>query len=178
MSCCTYPATGHFNIEAREAFVSEFELDYSIAGARKNGVQEANLNAGYHCDPQELNLLHPVWKETNEDNVEVRLTSLSGKRVGFGDRRVTFGEKVSQKVGWDSPGNPKVCEEDTDFVERGERPLCKVVKIVEAVVKCSGPIIPILIGVKDKDVLQKMDKLQVNLDSEQLKGMPNIESDP
>ena len=149
MACCTYAAM--VCVEKHIASVSELEIDYSIMFARENGKQEANLNAGYHCDPQEINLLHPVWKEDSEEEVdEVSHTQSSEKRV-------TFGKKILQKVGWDSHGSIVVKEQDTDFVERGERPLCKVVKIVEASIGCSKTIIPILVGIKDKDFLQEID---------------------
>lgn len=126
--------------------VSEEELDRSLLVARENGRQEGNLNAGYHCDPLELSLLHPVWKETNWDKVETR----SSPRPG--EKRITFSDKVLSQ----SNGSGERVEEDTDFVERGDRALCKVVKIVEATIESSGKITPILLGVKDKTQLQKM----------------------
>ena len=119
--------------------------------ARENGTQEANVNAGYHCDPLELSLLHPFWKTTNWDEVEVRPPSK------VGEKRVAFGAKVSKKVGWDSTDQVKVYEEDTDFVERGDRALCKVAKILVSVIESSSrTIIPILVGVKDMNILQEM----------------------
>jgi hypothetical protein len=126
--------------------VSEEELDLSLLVARENGKQMANLNAGYHCDPLELSLLHPVWKETNWDKVETRPSPLPG------ENRITFSEKILSQP---NDGGERV-EEDTDFVERGERALCKVVKIVEATIESSGKITPILLGVKDKARLQEM----------------------
>ena len=126
--------------------VSEEELNQSLLVARENGRQEGNLNAGYHCDPLELSLLHPVWKETNWDKVETRPSPLPG------EKRITFSDKAQSQI----TGVQECVEEDTDFVERGERALCKVVKIVEATIESSGKITPILLGVKDKTQLQEM----------------------
>jgi len=128
--------------------VSEEELDRSLLVARENGRQEANLNAGYHCDPLELSLLHPVWKETNWDKVETRPSPLPG------EKRITFSGKTRSQV----TGGRKTIEEDTDFLERGNRPLCKVVKIIETTINTSDTIVPILIGIKDKSILAKMDE--------------------
>ena len=47
--------------------VSEEELDLSLSEARANGRQVGNLNAGYHCDPEELNDLHPFWATDDEN---------------------------------------------------------------------------------------------------------------
>ena len=156
MDCCTCSLSPIDGYRARsiDIGITEEALDLNLSMARENGAQEANLNSGYHCDPQELNFLHPFWKETNLDEVVPRSPPTSG------EKRISFGEKVKKKVGWDSSGVSKVCEEETDFVERGDRALCKVVKIVEATIESSsGTIIPILLGVKDKTLLQEMDTI-------------------
>lgn len=153
MDCCTCTLTPIVDYRARaiDIGISEEALDLNLSMARANGKQEANVNAGYHCDPLELSLLHPVWKETNWDEVEVR------PPPKVGEKRVAFGEKVSKKVGWDSTDPVKVYEEDTDFVERGDRAMCKVEKIVVSVIGSSSrTIIPILVGVKDANILQEM----------------------
>lgn len=151
-STCTLTPITDYRSRSIAIGISDEDLDLNLSVARENGKQEANLNAGYHCDPLELSLLHPVWKETNWDEVEVRPPSK------VGEKRVAFGEKVSKKVGWDSTYPVKVYEEDTDFVERGNRALCKVAKIIQSVIESSsGTIIPILVGVKDKSLLQEMD---------------------
>tara|TARA_B100000683_G_scaffold64840_2_gene63314 strand:+ start:3974 stop:4702 length:729 start_codon:yes stop_codon:yes gene_type:complete len=128
--------------------VSEEELNQSLLVARENGRQEGNLNAGYHCDPLELSLLHPVWKETNWDKVETRPSPLPG------EKRITFSDKAQSQI----TGVQECVEEDTDFVERGERALCKVVKIIDTTINSSDTIIPILVGIKDKSILAKMDE--------------------
>lgn len=149
MNCYTTPIVD-YQARAIDIGISEEALDLNLSMARENGGQEGNLNAGYHCDPLELSLLHPFWKTTDWDEGEVK------PEPNLGEKRVAFGEKVSKKVGWDSSGSSEEYEEDTDFVERGDRALCKVVKIVESVIKSSGTIIPILLGVKDKNMFQEM----------------------
>lgn len=119
-------------------FVDERTIDASLAEARENGHQEGNLNAGYHCDTEELNLLHPYWaKEVTEER----------------QTRVTFGEKILAK-----PNGVKkeAKEEDVDFVERGDRALCKAVKIVEASFGGGKTIIPILLSIKGEDTQNKV----------------------
>ena len=150
MHCYTTPVVD-YQARSIDIGISEEALDLNLSMARENGTQEANVNAGYHCAPLELSLLHPVWKETNWDEVEVR------PPPKVGEKRVAFGGKVSKKVGWDSTDPVKVYEEDTDFVERGDRALCKVAKIVVSVIESSSrTIIPILVGVKDANILQEM----------------------
>ena len=153
MDCCTCSLSPIDGYQARsiDIGITEEALDLNLSMARENGAQEANLNSGYHCDPRELNFLHPFWNETDCGEV------LLGSSPKSGEKRVAFDKKISKKVGWDSADPVKVCEEDTDFVERGDRALCKVVKIVETTIKSSsGTIIPILLGVKDKNMLQEM----------------------
>ena len=139
-ACATPPA---YTVE-----VSEEELNRSLLVARENGRQEANLNAGYHCDPLELSLLHPIWKETNWDKVETRPSPLPG------EKRITFSGKAQSQI----TDGRKTIEEDTDFLERGDRALCKVVKIIDTTINSSDTIIPILVGIKDKSILAKMDE--------------------
>ena len=127
--------------------ISEEELDHSLLVAKENGKQEANLNAGYHCNLEELSLLHPIWKDTEWNKVEEHASEHSEKHI-------TFSEKVMSLVVDSKEG----VEEDTDFLERGERPLCKVVKIIETTVESSKTIIPILIGIKDKNIMEKMNE--------------------
>jgi hypothetical protein len=142
MLCLSACATPSYIME-----ISEEELDRSLLVAEKNGKQEANLNAGYHCNPEELSFLHPIWKETEWDKVEEHSSEHSEKQI-------TFSEKVMSLVVDSKEG----VEEDTDFLERGERPLCKVVKIIETKVKASKTIIPILIEIKDKNIMEKMNE--------------------
>lgn len=129
------------------AGVSEEELDLSLLVAWENGKQIANLNAGYHCDLLDLSLLHPLWKETTCETVEVRSPLPGEKRITFSDK------SLSQ-----STGDQEIIEEDTDFLERGDRALCKVVKIIETTINSSDTIIPILVGIKNKSILAKMDE--------------------
>lgn len=147
MNCCTTPIVG-YQARAIDIGISEEALDLNLSTARENGVQEANLNSGYHCDSLELNLLHPVWKTTNWDKVETRPSPLPG------EKRITFSGKAQSRV----TGGRGCAEEDTDFVERGERALCKVVKIIDTTINSSETIIPILVGIKDKSILAKMDE--------------------
>ena len=119
-------------------FADEEAIDASIAEARENGHQEGNLNAGYHCNAEELNHLHPFWaKEVTEER----------------QTRVTFSEKFLAKP---NGAKKKAKEEDVDFVERGDRALCKAVKIVEASFTDGKTIIPILLSIKDEDIQNKV----------------------
>ena len=134
------------------SFADEEAIDASIAEARENGHQEGNLNVGYHCDTEELNLLHPFWaKEVTEER----------------QKRVTFGEKILAK-----PNGIKkeAKEEDVDFVERGDRALCKAVKIVEASFGRGKTIIPILLSIKDEATLKKVGETLLDVISHLEKG--------
>lgn len=119
--------------------VSEEELDLSLSEARANGRQINNLNAGYHCDSEELNGLHPFWA-TEDETQDSRFT-----RVSFNATTMSRDEK------------DKDVKEKTDFMERGERPLCKVVKIVEEVIKKGFPVWKIVSPINDKFILSAMD---------------------
>lgn len=133
-------------------FADESAIDASIAEARENGHQEGNLNVGYHCDTEELNLLHPFWaKEVTEDR----------------QNRVTFGEKILAK-----PNGVKkeAKEEEVDFVERGDRALCKAVKIVEASFAPGKTIIPILLSIKDEDTRNKVGETLLDIIAHLEKG--------
>ena len=158
-ACATPPA---YMVE-----VSEEELNRSLLVARENGRQEANLNAGYHCDPLELSLLHPIWKETNWDKVETRPSPLPG------EKRITFSGKAQSQI----TDGRKTIEEDTDFLERGDRALCKVVKIIDTTINSSDTIIPILVGIKDKSILGKMNEkfgdIVSTLESGEAYGVPD-----
>lgn len=134
----SWSETTRRGVRATEEYLDELDLDKSLAFAKENGRQEGNLNAGYHCDTEELNLLHPFWaKEVNEDR----------------QNRVTFGQKILAK-----PNGIKkeAKEEDVDFVERGDRALCKAVKIVQASFATGEKIVPILLSIKDEDVQNKV----------------------
>jgi len=124
------------------------ELDKSFIIARENGKQEANLNVGYHCDPLELNMLHPIWKESSEEQENKRQT------------KVNFNDKIFSKT---LAEIPFILEEDTDFSERGERAICKAVKIVEAACDPSKTIIPILASIGDEEILNKIDNILVDI---------------
>lgn len=118
--------------------VSEEDLDLSLLEARANGRQVGNLNANYHFDPEELNDLHPFWA-TDEEILKPNLT-----RISFNTSSMARDE------------SNKDAKENTDFMERGERPLCKVVKIVEAIFKGKIPIWKIVTPIKDKFILSAM----------------------
>ena len=121
--------------------VSEEDLDLSLSEARANGRQVGNLNAGYHCDPKELNDLHPFW--ATDDENEILKPNLT--RISFNTTSLAR-DKSNKDV-----------KENTDFMERGERPLGKVADIVEAVIKKGIPIWKIVSPIKDKFVLSAMD---------------------
>ena len=122
-----------------DELVQEEEIDLSLSGAKMNGKQVYNLNAGYHCDPEELNTLHPFWA-TDEETQESSIT------------RISFNTSSLARDEDDNDG-----EENTDFLERGERPLYKVVKIVKAIFEGKAPIWKIVSPIKDKFVLSAMD---------------------
>lgn len=149
MHCCTTPIVD-WQARSIDIGISEEALDLNLSMARENGTQEANVNAGYHCDIPDLNLLHPVWGDWED---EAPCSHQCDRPLP----RVSFGEKILEKVGWDLDGVGEVSQEDINFVERGDRALCKVVKIIVSVIESSSrTIIPILIGVKDMNVLQEM----------------------
>ena len=151
MSCSVTPLPAHLVVESRAELVCEEELDQSLLLAKENGHQEANLNSGYHCNPESIGLLHPLWNGSMmEDGVDR-------------EKRVGFLEKISRRVGWDSDGETKLQEVSTDFTERGERPLCKAVKIVEAVFSERETIIPVLASISGEELIQGVDDIMKDI---------------
>ena len=107
------------------------------------GYQEANLNAGHHLDVQELNELHPLWsKEIPEvGSTEYKLKIM---KVSFSNETQNRDEEDKDK------------KEKTDFIERGDRPLCKALKLVEAAVY-DRPIYKVFMDEKDKFIINAVD---------------------
>lgn len=119
-----------------DTLIADEDLELAHLTAKELGYQENNLNAGYHYDPEELNTLHPFWKE---GKVEPRT-----RKISFGSTSLARDEcNIDLK-------------EKTDFMERGERPLCKVVEIIEAAFS-KRPIWKIVSLIKDKFILHAMD---------------------
>lgn len=86
--------------------------------------QCANLNAGQHLDVRELNS-SGFWSLRPSCIHEIH----NVRKLTF-DTTISFREKVTDGT------------EKTDFLERGQRPLCKALKIVEASIY-GKPIYPI-----------------------------------
>ena len=126
-------------IQATDELLDELGLDKSLAHAKENGRQEGNLNVGYHCSTEELNQLHPFWKMTGEETPKDNAATISFNAITF-TRTET----------------DKDLRENTDFLERGERPLCEVAKIVEASIG-KKPIWPIIAHINDKFKVNAMD---------------------
>ena len=126
-------------IRGTEELLDELDLDKSLAHAKENGRQEGNLNVGYHCDPEELNTLHPFWTSVDEETPED-----SAATISFNTTTFTRDE------------TDKDLRENTDFLERGEKPLCGVVKLVEASIG-KKPIWPIVANINDKFKVNAMD---------------------
>lgn len=126
-------------VASASKFIDELELDKSIAIAKDNGRQEGNLNAYYHCQPEELNLLHPFWNTADEEFTREDPTTISFNTISF-----TRDETDND------------LREKTDFIERGEKPLCEVVKLVEATFG-NKPIWTIVAHISDKFTLNAMD---------------------
>ena len=147
MRCSVTPLPPHLVIESRTELVCEEELDQSLLLAEENGRQEANFNSGYHCDPVSLGLLHPLWNGSMMENGVDR------------EKRVGFLGSISRRVGWDSGEETDIQEVSTDFTERGERPLCKAVKIVEAVFSPDKTIIPVLASITGEELIQGVDDI-------------------
>jgi len=93
--------------------------------------QVANLNAGHHLDTREINS-NGFWSLRPSCIPEIHNI-----------RKLTFDTTISFRTKDDESST-----EDTDFVERGQRPLCKALKIVEASIE-GRPIYPIFAGKKD-----------------------------
>jgi len=136
----SWSETTRRGIRATDEYLDELELDKSLALAKENGHQEGNLNAGRAVRAEEINLHHPFWAEGHENEVF---------RKGHA---ITFDANILSK----STGSAEVEGGETDFVERGDRPLYKVVQIVETAIKDRKTIIPILVSVKDQEILHKI----------------------
>jgi hypothetical protein len=119
-----------------DTLIRDEELELSHQTAKELGYQENNLNAGYHYDPEELNTLHPFWK---------------GGKVEPHTRKISFGSTSLSRDEYNMDLNEK-----TDFMERGERPLCKVVEVIRAAFG-KRPIWKIVSPIKDKFILHAMD---------------------
>lgn len=124
---------------ATEEFLNELDLDKSLAHAKENGRQEGNLNVGYHYDPEELNTLHPFWTSGDEETPKDNNTTISFNTSAFARDE-----------------NDKDIRENTDFIERGDRPLCSVAKIVQASIGKKS-IWPIVAHINDKFKVTAMD---------------------
>lgn len=116
--------------------ISEVDIDLSLSEAKMNGRQVHNLNAGYHCDPEELNNLHPFWA-TDDENQDSSLTRVSFNAISL------------------ALHDDKESEENTDFLERGERPLCKVVEIIQRA-NAGEPVWKVATLIKDEFILTAM----------------------
>lgn len=115
------------------------DLDKSLSLAKENGRQEGNLNVGYHCSIEELNHIHLFWKMTGEETPRDNTETISFNATTF-----TRDE------------TDKDLKENTDFLERGEKPLYGVVKLVEASIG-KKPIWPIVANINDKFKVNAMD---------------------
>jgi len=135
----SWSAATRRGIRATEEFMNELDLDKSLALAKENGRQEGNLNVGYHCDLEELNHLHLFWKMASEETPKENVASISFNATTF-----TRDEKN------------KDIRENTDFIERGDRPLCSVAKIVQASIGKKS-IWPIVAHINDKFKVTAMD---------------------
>ena len=151
----SWSATTQQGIQKTGEFLDELGLDESIALAKENGHQEGNLNAGRAVRAQEINLHHPFWNETNWNEQEEHAIN-SG---------VSFDVNILAK----STGSAEV-KEKTDFAERGDRPLYKVVQIVETAIKEKKTIIPILVSVKDHETLHKVGDIMQEIINKLEKG--------
>jgi hypothetical protein len=107
------------------------------------GYQEANLNAGHHLNIEELNELHPLWSKEVPD-VGSQDYKLKVKKVCFCRETQNRDEANKDR------------KEKTDFLERGDRPLCKALKFFEAAVY-DRPIYEIFMGEENKFILNSVD---------------------
>ena len=157
MASCSYQqeVVAQKSLEAA-ADLDELELDKSLALAKENGRQEGNLNAGHAVRSEKINLHHPFWNETNWNEEE-------GHAI---NTKITFDRKVHSK----STAGAEVNKEETDFVERGDRPLYKVVQIVETAITHKKTIIPILVSVKDQETLRKIGDIMKEIINKLEKG--------
>ena len=115
------------------------------------GYQSANLNAGHHLDIEELNELHPLWSRGL-----LQLEEQLPKKVFFGEQ--AHCRKEDKKDNY----------EKTDFTERGDKPLCKTVKFIEATTY-DKPIYPIFIG-ENKEFMLSVDGIITDILESLIKG--------
>ena len=135
----SWSAVTRRGIRATEESLNELDLDKSLAYAKENGRQEGNLNVGYHCSTEELNHLHIFWKMTGGETPKDNNTTISFNTSAFARDE-----------------NDKDLRENTDFIERGDRPLCSVAKIVQASIGKKS-IWPIVAHINDKFKVNAMD---------------------
>lgn len=107
------------------------------------GYQEANLNAGHHLNIEELNELHPLWSKG--------IPEVCSPDYKLKVKKVCFCRETHNR---DESNKDK--KEKTDFVERGDRPLCKALKLIEAAAY-DKPIYPIFLGNENKFILNAVD---------------------
>ena len=119
------------------------------------GYQVNNLNAGHHLNVEELNELHPLWsKELKIPDYRVK-----SKRVSFCDKTMCRDEECGD------------IKEKTDFLERGNRPLCKALKVIEAAIY-ELPIYNIFLGEKNKFIYNAVDIIIDDILESLVKGVP------
>ena len=116
---------------------------------RLRSFQGGNLNAGLHLDRYELNYLHPFWSS----------------RVHAKTRTITFNDAFACLTFSCSTKEKTSSIEKTDYIERGERPLCKTVKIVKAACY-DQPLYPIFESEKDKFTLNAIDAILLDINEE------------
>lgn len=152
----SWSETTRRGVRATEEYLDELDLDKSLALAKENGRQEGNLNAGHHLRAEEINLYHPFWGETNREEEEEHAI----------DTEISFNVNILAK----STASAESVKEKTDFVEREDRPLYKVVQIVETAIKERKTIIPILVSVKDQETLHKIGDIMQEIINKLEKG--------
>ena len=116
---------------------------------RLRRFQGGNLNAGQHLDRYELNYLHPFWSS----------------RVHAKTRTITFNDAFACLTFSCSTKEKTSSIEKTDYIERGERPLCKTMKIVKAACY-DQPLYPIFESEKDKFTLNAIDAILLDINEE------------
>jgi hypothetical protein len=138
----SWSATTQRGVQKTDEFLDELELDESLALAKENGHQEGNLNAGLAVRAQEINRTNPFWKMTDEEIIRDNITDPT--TISFNTSAFARDE------------NDKDTRENTDFIERGDRPLCSVVKIVQASIG-KELIWPIVAHINNKFKVSAMD---------------------
>tara|TARA_B100000900_G_scaffold415953_1_gene448093 strand:- start:1607 stop:2209 length:603 start_codon:yes stop_codon:yes gene_type:complete len=119
------------------------------------GYQVNNLNAGHHLNVEELNELHPLWsKELKNSGYSVK-----PRRVSFCKETMCRDEEYGD------------IKEKTDFLERGNRPLCKALKVIEAAIY-ERPIYNIFLGEKSKFIYNAVDIIIDDILESLVKGIP------